>query len=66
MERSLDWAEALDPNEGGIAMVRGDALAGQGRWDEAEAAFRRAAELDPVKWSRDAEAKLEQVRAARR
>jgi len=66
MERSLTRAQELDPTEGGISMVRGDALASQGRWDEAEAAFRRAAELDPVKWTHESKAKLEQIRAARR
>lgn len=47
-ERALAMAERLDPNEGGIWIGRGHDLAMQGRFQEAEAAFGRAIEVDPV------------------
>jgi len=58
MQGSLARAEALDPREGGVHMVAGDALATQGRFAEARQAFERALELDEVKWGGEAREKL--------
>ena len=66
MEQSLSNAEKLDSREGGIFMVRGDALASQGQWPDALAAFQNALKLDPVKWGKDAVAKIQQVEARMR
>ncbi|MFT7487601.1 MAG: tetratricopeptide (TPR) repeat protein [Candidatus Paceibacteria bacterium] len=63
MEEALAKAAALDPREGGVYMVSGDAYALQGRWTEALAAFERALRIDPVKWGKDAQIKLQQVKA---
>lgn len=45
----LDEAELLDPKHGGIAIARGDLLAATGRRDEAAAAYRHAAAVDPTR-----------------
>lgn len=63
MQDALRRASKLDPLEGGVFMVSGDALAMQGRWSEALAAFERALAVDPVKWGKDARAKIQQVQA---
>ncbi len=66
MEQALGRAEALDPQEGGIFMVRGDAYASQARWPEALASFRKALEVDAVKWSAEAQSKIRAVEARTR
>ena len=58
MQESLSLAAALDPREGGVFMVTGDALAMQGRFAEARSAFQRALELDPIRWGSMAREKL--------
>ena len=62
MGGTLALAEALDPREGGVHMVAGDAFASQGRFVEALAAFERALLLDAVKWGALAREKIELVR----
>ncbi|MFT7668958.1 MAG: arylsulfatase A-like enzyme [Planctomycetota bacterium] len=62
MQGSLGFAEALDPREGGVHMVAGDAYAGTGRFQEALQAFERALELDAVKWGQLAREKIQLVK----
>lgn len=63
MQDNLLLAEALDPKEGGVHMVAGDAYATTGRFREAREAFERALAVDPIKWGAMARAKLDQLRA---
>jgi choline-sulfatase len=58
MQNTLGLAEALDPREGGVHMVAGDAYASVGRFSEARGAFEMALKLDPVKWGAMAQEKL--------
>lgn len=58
MQQTLALAQALDPLEGGVHMVAGDAFATQGRFPQARAAFERALEVDAVKWGALAREKL--------
>ena len=66
MEQALARASKLDPQEGGVFMVRGDALASQSQWPEALAAFQSAMKVDAVKWGKDAQAKILAVEARMR
>jgi choline-sulfatase len=59
MQESLAMAQAMDPKEGGVHMVAGDAFAATGRYAEARAAFQLALELDPGKWGLQAREKLQ-------
>lgn len=45
----LDEAEGLDPRHGGIAIARGDLFAARGETDAADAAYARAAAIDPTR-----------------
>jgi len=63
MEASLQLAATLDPSEGGVYMVRGDAFAMAGRFREALASFEHALELDAVKWAGPAREKIAMARA---
>ena len=63
MQENLQLAEALDPKEGGVHMVAGDAYASTSRFREAREAFERALAVDPIKWGAMARAKLDQLRA---
>lgn len=44
----FDWLVAKSPDHGGFHFQRGFALGRLGRWPEAEAAIRRALEIDPA------------------
>lgn len=57
-ERWLAEAEELDPRHGAIFIGRGDLLLRRGQRSEAEAAYRRAIELDPYRSVGMAKARL--------
>lgn len=63
MQNSMALAEALDPMEGGVHMVAGDAYAMQGRFAEARAAFEKALQIDPVKWGAMAKDNLRRLKS---
>jgi tetratricopeptide (TPR) repeat protein len=46
-EKFVDEADAADPNQAAIISLRGEVLMARKKYDEAEAAFKKAAKLDP-------------------
>ncbi len=55
----VDEADKLDPNQAATLNLRGEILMQQGQFDNAEAAFKKAAKLDPK--LRDAQYNLAQI-----
>jgi Flp pilus assembly protein TadD len=55
----VDEADKADPNQPGTLNLRGEILMQQGQFDDAEAAFKKAAKLDPK--LRDAQYNLAQI-----
>jgi Tfp pilus assembly protein PilF len=63
-EAALAQAESLDPQHGGVHIGRGLRLATEGKVQEALSEFVRAAEIDPIRSGAEAQARIEQLRAA--
>lgn len=59
----LGEAEKLDPRHGAVFIARGDLALQRGRSGEAEAAYRRAIEVDPYRSAGMARARLEAIDA---
>ena len=64
-ESMLDAAQELEPDHGGVFIVRGDAHLARGRIDQAIVAYREALRVDPNRSSGSAGRKLQAALAAK-